>query len=138
MSAFAFEVPDQEGLMPTNDSSNTPTNVTEISHKLEDILRQRNMSPATLSEISNVPLSTIQTIIRGDSPYYTNNLVAEMICGALELRENQIRWPKGVSYRGRPGGTGKLIGFRNTPAPARDVCPEHFIERSVNGDCAQC
>jgi len=139
MTAFAFEVPDQEGPMPTSDSSTTPYNVTEISHELKEILRQRKMTPATLSEKSGVPLNTIETIIRGNSPYYTNYLVAEMLCDALELRTNQVRWPKGISYNGRPGGTGgTLIGIRNKPKSTPDVCEEHFMERSATGVCAQC
>lgn len=141
MRAFALAVPNEDD---ESYSVAQPTNVTPLSRKLEVILREQNMTPARLAAVAGIGEGTVLSIIREDSPYKTNYLIAEYISEALGLTAGQIAWPNGVSHRGRPGGTGgtggtgKLIGINHSPDVAAPVCELHWLELPSSGICGEC
>lgn len=136
MRAFAQEVPNED-----DDPQGValPSNVISMSQKLEVILRQQGMTPARLAQKADISEVSVMRIINETSVYKTNNVIAERIAEALGVAVNQVLWPRGVSYLGRPGGTGgKLIGITNSPAKAVPACELHWLELPASGICGEC
>lgn len=87
-----------------------------------------------------------------DSPEYckTQEAVAVAIADALGVSVNEIKWPRGLSERGRPAYTGKnqngnctsettqisvTVTVTRSAAPC---CPIHHLQLSVSGVCSGC
>ena len=95
-------------------------------YTLERIRSRLGLSQCKLSEMANVSIGAIRSIENGGY-YKTNVEVAERISRALGMNIDQIDWPRGLSNRGRPPGTGKEIEI--TQHPTQPIyCPRCQLE----------
>lgn len=105
---------------------------------LREAQRMRGLSDKALSKLSGISASAIYGIHSGTSPFQTHIGVAELLAEALQMEISDIKWPKGLSNRGRPPLTGTPITVNVTIVNGK-ICPTcHIALPLCGGPCDNC
>ncbi|HYG83265.1 MAG TPA: helix-turn-helix transcriptional regulator [Verrucomicrobiae bacterium] len=124
-------------------------------HTLRELRETNGLTINELAELTGVAPCTITGIERRTSPYRTQQDVAWRLAQLFEVPVRRIFAPGEVSHLGRPAGTGKPIGSKETiihhpdiipgslsiPLDVRlgRICQKHFITMPLNGSgCQDC
>lgn len=116
-----------------------------------ELLEILDKKPKWLIKKTGLSATTIYRNL-DDSPEYhkTQEAVAAAIANALGVSVNEIKWPRGLSERGRPAYTGKNQNGNCTTETTQisitvtvtrfvtPCCPIHHLQLSVSGNCSGC
>lgn len=118
--------------------------MTTTKYALKDVRNILDASVAELAEMSGLSESTIYRIEREANNQAVNDHTVTLLCEALGVSADEIRWPNGITDGGRRPLTGgtytvtRSVVSRNTETTCT-VCPKHFITIPVaTGICDFC
>lgn len=78
-------------------------------HKLRHWRESYGLTVAELSELSDISVSVIYRIEKGESCYKVNETTAQALAIALDLEQGELFHPLEISHLGRPAHTGTAI-----------------------------
>lgn len=108
-------------------------------YTLKEARAIHGMKQKDLAEASGVSQATVSCIERPTekNKFAVNEETAKLLARALACDVNEIHWPNGVSYRGRPPCSGIKL-TRTITGTIESICPNHFIVLPVSGECPHC
>jgi transcriptional regulator with XRE-family HTH domain len=105
-------------------------------YTLREARQIHGMTRKDLVKASGISMTTIQQI-EGEGSGKTHIGVAELLAEELGLEVCEIKWPRGITHRGRPPLTGVRI-TTTVMVETEQICPVHYITLPVTGDCDMC